>query len=141
MPANVFLLTAALIETDEFSSFLEKFGGFAHLDRPGNGWIPRGECRVWVSFSPERGPEILADAILEQEEAVTKTLGAPPRSCVNVEMSSTPGSQILAVDFAVAFAEHWPAIVSDIGRHLLDLADLKRLQRKGKGFGLDSAPA
>jgi hypothetical protein len=56
-------------------------------------------------------------------------------------ISRPHGSEILAVDFTVAFAERWPSIVIDVERHVLDLADLKRLQREGKGFGFNPLPA
>ncbi len=137
---NAFLVTSALIGTDEVASFLIKFGGSVHHNHPGYGWIPQGEWRVRVGFGPECDPDILADAILENEEAVTAKLGTMPQSCVELEISRTPGSEIVAVDFAVAFAEHWPSIVIDVERHVLDFADLKRLQRAGKGFGSDSTP-
>jgi hypothetical protein len=140
MTDTAVLLTPALIEADKFAAFVEKFGGFLDPNRPGTAWIPRGDCRVWVAFGPECGPDILADALSEDEEVITKKLGTSPRSCVVLEISRKSGSQILAVDFAVAFAEHWPTVVSDVEDRLLDLADLKRLQREGKGFGSDSAP-
>jgi hypothetical protein len=136
---NAFLVTPALIGTDEVASFLIKFGGSVHPDHPGYGWIPQGEWRVRVGFGAECDADVLADAILENEEAVTTKLAAAPQSCVELEISRTPGSEIVAVDFAVAFAEHWPSIVIDVEGHVLDLADLKGLQRKGKGFGTDSA--
>jgi hypothetical protein len=140
MLSNAFLVTSALIETNEVESFVIKFGGSIPQDSLGEGWIPRGECFLSISFGPQCGPEILADAIIGREKTVSATLGAPPRSCVNLVISRPLGSEILAVDFTVAFAERWPSIVIDVERHVLNLAELKPLQREGKGFGTDSPP-
>ncbi len=85
-------------------------------------------------------PEILADAILENEETVAVKLGAVPQSCVELVISRPHGSKILAVDFVVAFAERWPSVVIDVEGRVLDLANLKGLQREGKGFGCDPDP-
>jgi hypothetical protein len=131
------LLTSAFITNDEFFSFLTEVGGVLDPGRPGKGQVSRGSHHIWAYF----GPEVLADGTRGIEDAIAEKLGAPARSCVILEISHNPGSLILAVDFAVDFAERWPAIVCDPEDQLLDLADLKRLQREGKGFGSDPGPA
>jgi hypothetical protein len=131
------LLTPTLITNDEFVSFPTEVGGVLDPEQPNKGQVSRGSRHIWAYF----GPKALADGTRGIEDATAEKLGAPPRSCVSLEISHNPGSLILAVDFAVDFAERWPAIVCDPEDQFLDLADLKRLQREGKGFGFDPLPA
>ncbi len=138
---DVFPIISYEIPTDAIASFVTEFGGVVPSDDPGEGWVLRGDCYLRVSFGrDEYSVIVLADALGGEKEEVTKKLGATPQHCIDIIFSRPPGSQVLAVDFAAAFAKRWHAVLIDVEHHVLDLANLQRLQREGKGFGSDFVP-
>jgi hypothetical protein len=62
---------------------------------------------------------------------LTDRLGALPRSEIVLELSREPGTDALAIDVAIAFAELWPAVLSDLGKMALTLDDLRHIRREG----------
>lgn len=112
------ILTAAVVETAEFASFLEEVGGTADPDQLGTGRISQGRRHVWVFLSSQT----LAEVLEQFGDALTQALGARPQSCVVLEMSSAPDSEALAIEFAIRFAERWPAVLFDLESQVLNLA-------------------
>ena len=131
------LFAPTIIEAGEFATFLAHAGGVADPDRSESGRISLGNCHVWVFLSRET----LAEIPDQLRKAVAKKLGTPPRSCVVLEVGRSPGSGALAIDFAIAFAERWPAVLCDLDRQILDLAELRHVRCEGKSLDADPTPA
>lgn len=115
------ILTAAVVEKAEFASFLEEVGGIADPEQLGTGRISYGRRHVWVFQSSQT----LAEILEQFGDALTQALGARPESCIVLELSRTLGSEAaLAIEFAITFAERWPAVLFDLESRVLNLADL-----------------
>jgi hypothetical protein len=130
MPEPYVLLTAAEIGPDAFAGFLTRVGGSLKPDHNDAGRVSQERCHVWIYLNPESLDDIDADI---RERLAAKLRGAPKSSLV-LELSSAPGSDKLAIEVAIAFAKEWTAVLWDIETEILDLAELRRLQREGKGL-------
>ena len=52
----------------------------------------------------------------------------------NLEISRRQGSDSVAIAFSIKFAEHWPAVLSDLEDGFFEIADLRRLQAARTGL-------
>jgi hypothetical protein len=122
-----FIFTTKAIGKSEFATFLKKAGGVLDPDNPEHGRASQGRRHVWI-FLGDLGLDPLPEDVVAR---VTGRLGARPRSEVVLALSSEPGTEALVVDVAIAFAELWPAVLSDSDKMTLALDDLRRVQREG----------
>jgi len=95
------------------------------------------------------------DSIYESHEPATQEfirakLGGEATSTLSLEIGMTPGSGLLAVRFALTYAQHWPCVVfaeallnptveplqlsTEVVDYVFDQEDMLRLQKAGKGF-------
>jgi hypothetical protein len=122
-----FIFTTTAIGKTEFAAFLKKAGGVLHPDDPERGRVSQGRSHVWIFLSHDGLNTLSGDVVAR----VTQKLGALPRSDIVLELSSEPGTEALVTDVAIAFAELWPALLSDLDKMTLTLDDLRRARRDG----------
>jgi hypothetical protein len=134
MSATVDLISSRDVSDDALLDLVHNLGGVA---QPQPGFMARlsdGERHVWIA-PPSRD---LGELDAEELERVTAALGAPPRSHVVLEVSSTPGSGRLALGLALAAARIWPMVVQDLrgpDGPLFDLAALEDLREQDGSIG------
>jgi hypothetical protein len=121
------IFTTTVIGKSEFATFLKKAGGVLDPDNREKGRVSQGLRHVWIFLSHE-GLDTLPEDVVA---LVTDKLGALPRSDIVLELSSEPGTESLVIDVAIAFAELWPAVLSDLEKMALALDDLRRVRRDG----------
>ena len=90
------------------------------------------------SFLSDEGLDTLPEDVVAR---VTRKLGARPRSDIVLELSGEPGTEALVVEVAIAFAELWPAVLSDLEKMTLTLDDLRSVRRAGTRLHALSADA
>jgi hypothetical protein len=122
-----FIFTTMVIGKSEFATFLKKAGGVLDPDNPEHGRVSQGRRHVWIFLGIEGLDTLLEDGI----ELVTDRLGGLPHSHIVLEPSRKPGTDAVVIDVAIAFAELWPAVLSDLDKMTLTLDDLRRVQREG----------
>lgn len=117
------LLSSARIGRDDWQRFLQAVGA-ERIDKPHNpyeGALTREQGKIWVGI--DNG---VVEDIERDEQQLMLLLGGEPKSAIVMEVSSTPGSRELALEFACRFAEQWPCVAEDehrryTSRDLLDL--------------------
>ena len=132
MSEPLILLSSAEISEDDFITFLTRIGGVHEPGEVEIGRFSRGRCHHWIFLSLQALTESLEDI----GAAATEKLGGVPQSCVVLELSSAPGTQRLALEFSIAFAERWPAVLNDTWDMLLTLPDMQRPLRDGTKLGV-----
>jgi hypothetical protein len=108
MTIYITLLSSAQIGRDEWHSFLQA-AGTERIDRPHNpyeGVLRRDQGKIWVAM--DNG---VVEDIDPDDEQLIRLLGGTPETAIVMEISSTPGSSKLALEFACRFAEQWPCVV------------------------------
>jgi hypothetical protein len=132
MSEPLILLSSAAISEDDFITFLTGIGG---VHEPGDveiGRFSRDRCHLWIFLNPQA----LAESLEDIGAAATEKLGGAPQSCVVLELSREPGTERLALEFSIAFAERWPAVLNDTWDMLLTLPDMRQALREGKKLGV-----
>jgi hypothetical protein len=132
MSNNLALYSKDPIGSEEFFEFLVEIGGVAKPDQFIDGRLSRDQRHLWLFNSLEALEESLEDIGAE----LTKALGGEPRGCIVIELSRAPGSERLALDFSIAFAERWHAVLCDPWDRLRTLDDMRRALRDGESLGV-----
>lgn len=129
MPVPYYLLSPRKLTLEEFANVLRKCGGT--LDQSASsGRLSDGEQHVWVSLTNEE----LESYEPDERRHVLALLRAQPQTCILLDVSRTDGSELLAIDFACAFAEDTPIVLDDLNGHLLTEQDLYELRNRGLGL-------
>ena len=84
------------------------------------------------------------------QELIRAKLGGEATSTISLEIGMTPGSGVLAVRFALTYAQHWPCVIfaeaplnptveplqlsEEVVDYAFDQEDMVLLQKAGKGF-------
>ena len=130
MSDPVALVTSTLLDREAIKSFVLDSGGFASVFAKQVGALQDGERSVEVYLSPST----LQDVIEDSGSVMTRRLGTPCQTCIILEVSRTDGSDLLALDFCIAFAKRWPALLHDLDDCFLDLAEMELARRLGEPF-------
>lgn len=130
-PILVFL--TAELPTEQFATFLSDAGAEWQPDDVFEGQLSQQDRYVWLTRSPEMLEELIMDRP-DTLQQITQRLGGEPRTCVVLETSNTPGSDHVAVQFIVAFAQHWPCIVDNLHGQLYTSAEVQALYATGSNF-------
>jgi hypothetical protein len=125
-----FLLSPAAVDATAFANFVTTLGGVADPDNAIAWRISIDNRHVWIFLSEQALAEIPDDIVAKLEDR----LGARPRTCVTLEISRRQGSDSVAIAFSIKFAEHWPAVLSDLEDGFFEIADLRRLQAARTGL-------
>ena len=140
MTENVALISTHAITKQELAEAILAGGGVLIPENTGFGRISQVTRHIWIYFEE---PEVFLSTQDAEEqdnpagwELVRTKLGGEPRSAISIEVSRTPGSQKLAVDFAILCAQRWPCVAlgADINKDVFTKEALLQLQREGKGI-------
>lgn len=129
MPEPVSLISSADIKQEEFFTFLKQLGTVLHPDNVYDARLSRGNLHVWITLDNSELKKIEVD----ETKRITQQLAGMPRTHILLDVSKTPGSQQLAIEFACKFAEQWPCVVYDLGK-IYSVQDLLELCRTERGF-------
>ncbi len=140
MTENIALISSHAITKEELCEVILVGGGVLTPTSVSVGRISRGTCHIWIYLEEQEAFLGTQDAEEQDNpvgwELVRTKLGAKPQSAIEVEVSRVPGSQQLAVNFAILCASRWPcvAIGVDINKDVFTKEELLQLQKEGKGI-------
>ena len=152
MNPGVTVLSSHEITPEELKDVLLKAGG---IYDPGGGegefgLIGQGEQYIWIYTNKDSLQKNTAGFLnmLKHDqpdvlEEIQTKLGGVPRTYFEIEIRRTPGSQQLALDFAIDLAETWPCVFVDLPPPrgvVLSKEELLHLREKGKGLLADETP-
>src|SRR5579859_6634170 len=133
----VTLWTSKAFSQDELVTALLQIG-VKRDENPNRLWdfvVRRGEAIVWIDpDDTEHYPNPEVDALIESK------LGEPPQTSIVLHVSREPGSEQLAMELAIQFAERWPCVLdnlSGLAHRIFVLADLQALYKNGLGLRED----
>ena len=114
------------------------------------GLIGQGEQYIWIYTNKDSLQKDTAGFLnmLKHDqpdvlEEIQKKLGGVPRTYFEIVIRRTPGSQQLALDFAIDLAETWPCVFVDLPPPrgvVFSKEELLHLREKGKGLLADETP-
>jgi hypothetical protein len=143
------VLSSQEITLEELKDVLLKAGGVYHPDPGGGnfGVIMHGEQCIWVLVDQDywQKSTISFLNVLKHDqpdvlEEIQAKLGGEPRTDFEIEIDRTPGSQQLAVDFAILLAETWPCVFVSLPPPrgvVISKEELLQLHKEGKGLITD----
>ena len=141
MSANLFLYSSHLISQEEFASVLQEVGGFLTPEETFEARISDTHSHLWLTHEAVdwflKANEESQRELFQQVRAL---LGGELQIVLDLILSSTPGTQRLAVRFAYACSRRWPCVIDDDYGKLFTREDIERLYEEGGGFttyGLD----
>jgi hypothetical protein len=111
----IILISSAAISHDELRDFVARQGGETIADAALPEHLNRGAGHLWIGLSTDELATTIDDAGEDYARQLAVLLGGPARSAVTVEMNRAPEAERLALDFALAFAGHWPAVADGYG--------------------------
>lgn len=132
MADNLVILSSNDISRDEFNLFVKNIGGMLKPDGIKDAQISRGWNHLWLFFCPQTLIEVIEDI----GEKLASKLGDTPKTCIVLELSQTGGTEKLALEFAIAFAERWHSVLGDAHDRLLTLEDMRRALKTGERLGV-----
>jgi hypothetical protein len=130
MPEPVSLISSAALTHTELLRFLQAIGATLNPDGIYDARLSRGEQHVWVYLEPQDttyGPDEL--------DYLAQKLGALPQTYILLDISKSQGSDRLAAECIVKFAEQWPCIVDllDTQLRIVSAQEVKAVHATGKG--------
>ncbi|MFL5662519.1 MAG: hypothetical protein ACJ8BW_14385 [Ktedonobacteraceae bacterium] len=142
MSSNVLLFSSHRITEEELAEVIRQadglltpqsaagyFGGI--IDEKTSVWIDSIPCYDGV-FDDEGNPLDEDDvALLEQAKVL---LGGEFQTWITIILSTTSGSQRLAVRFAHTCCQHWPCVVDNYQGQLFSCKEIEHLYKEGGGF-------
>ncbi len=140
MTENIALISTHAITKQELAEAILAGGGVLTPVSGSVGRISRGTRHIWIYLEETEVFLSIQDAEEQDNpagwELVRTKLEGEPRSAIEIEVSRTPGSQKLAVNFAILCAQRWPwvALGADINRDVFTKEELLQLQREWKGI-------
>jgi hypothetical protein len=107
MPEPISLISSADIHPEEFFSFLQHSEAVLHPDAVYDGRISRENNHIWVVLDNNELKNFEADEI----ELITQKLEGKPQTHILLDVSQSPDSQQLLLEFCCKFAKKWPCII------------------------------
>lgn len=117
----------------QFAHFLATIGAETVDDGIYEGRRSADACTVWITRSPESLEELAADVPARLRE-IERRLGGWPTTCVLLDMSSTPGSEHLALELSIQFADVYTCVVTDPAGHVYTSDEVRALYTSGRSF-------
>lgn len=130
MPEPISLISSAEIQPAEFLTFLEHSKVLLHPDDVYDGRISRGNNHVWIVLNNTELKNFSTDEI----ELITQKLTAKPQTHILLDVSKTPGSEQLALEFACKFAKKWSCVIYDSSQRVYSAQELLGLCQTEPGF-------
>lgn len=134
MAEPIAVFTTAPVSDQAFQHFLQTIGAYPARDGWSEGQLSDVDRHVWIERSPESLTELEQDGTPAEHAAIKQRLGGWPATCILLNISRTPGSDRLAMQFILAFIQHWPVLVDDGLGHLYTSADVRALYEAGGSF-------
>ena len=133
MSESFLLYSSHFITTEELIEILRQAGGVVTLEGPRFGRVSHHRSHIWISpIDCDEG--VVDEEDLKEVAQVNALLGAQCRSCISIKVSSTPGSQRLAVHFASTCGSQWPCVIDNLHGQFFSWEEIKRLHREDGGF-------
>jgi len=130
----VTLWTSKAFSQDELVTALLQIG-VKRDENPNRLWdfvVRRGEAIVWIDpDDTEHYPNPEVDALIESK------LGEPPQTSIVLHVSREPGSEQLAMELAIQFAERWPCVLdnlSGLARRIFALGEMQAWCESDQGL-------
>uniref|UniRef100_A0A8J6ZKS6 Uncharacterized protein n=2 Tax=Desmonostoc muscorum TaxID=1179 RepID=A0A8J6ZKS6_DESMC len=130
MPEPISLISSAEIEPAEFLTFLEYSNVLLHPDNVYDGRISRANTHLWIVLDNTE----LKNFSTEEIELITQKLTAKPQTHILLDVSKTPGSEQLALEFACKFAKKWSCVIYDSSQKVYSAEELLGLCQTEPGF-------
>jgi hypothetical protein len=130
MSGPLLLISTTEIKREELIDFLRQSGVIVTPEDIFAGRISRGDQHIWIGIDST----VIRDLEMDQLEPLERELKGKPKTCIVIEISSTPGSEQIAVDFACIFMERWPNTVGELYDRLYSVKQLSELRKANKGF-------
>jgi hypothetical protein len=125
MSATVAIYSFSPITEAELVRFVADVGGEIQEEDALDAHFAAGDSHVWIYYMRK---ELSGDSeTLEQD--FLDALGAPVKLALYLHFSIKPGSGILALSIARAFAQRWPAATSFVAYDVMTAADIARVLR------------
>jgi hypothetical protein len=147
MNPGVTVLSSHEIMREELKGVLLKAGGIYDPGGGTFGLIVQGEQCIWIHANKDSLQKHTAGFlnVLKHDqpdvlEEIWVKLGGEPRTYFEIEIRRTPGSQQLALDFAIVLAETWPCVFVYLPPPrgiVISKEDLLQLRMEGKGLIAD----
>src|SRR5713226_4665209 len=140
MSSEVLLYSSHCITEEELAEVIREADGVLTPQGPSFGRISNGWTHVWIDsipcydgvFDDEGKPLDEEDmALLEQAKAL---LGGEFQTWIFIALSTTSGSQRLAVRFAHTCCQHWPCAVDNNQGQVFSCQEIEQLYKEGGGF-------
>ncbi|SRR5712691_2918902 len=142
MSAGVLLYSSHDIIEEELAEVIRQAGGILTPESPARyfGGLIAGEANVWIFRIPcydgvfdYEGKPLDEDDIvlLDQAKAL---LGGEFQTWIYIALSTTSGSQRLAVRFAHTCCQRWPCVVDNNQGRLFSCKEIEQLYEEGGGF-------
>ena len=127
------LVSSHEISREDFLNLLQQSGVVLQPDEVYDGRISQEDRHVWLALNTT----CLRDYEDEQEarDRLVQLLGGELKSCIDLNVSRTHGSQQLAVEFACLCATKYPCAVDDNMGKIFTAQELFALRHTGNGFG------
>lgn len=119
---EIILVLADRVDPEEFLDLIVGLGG-VRQDEYEEGRLSRGNKHVWVTTDERKIPPIEP----AEHAAYEAKLGAPARQQVILAISSTAGSDQVALEIIEAAARRWRLIVDNNLGGLYTVAELRAL--------------
>ncbi len=129
------LISSSEITNEDFNELLQQSGAVMHPDEVYDGRISQADRHVWLVLNKTCLQNLEEEDQQEERELLVKQLRGEPKTCIDLTVSRTEGSQQLAVEFASLCATKYPCIVDDNMGRIFTTHDLFTLRDASKGFG------
>lgn len=130
MPEPISLISTTEIKPAEFLNFLQKSGALLHPDTVYDGRISRENKHVWIVLDNSELKNFDADEIT----VITQKLRAKPQTHILLDVSQTPGSEQLALEFVCNFAKQWSCLIYDSCQKIYSSQEFLELCQTEPGF-------
>lgn len=131
MAGTISVRLASRLPKAAFQDFLGGIGAIPARDAVFDAILEEGDCMIRIVLTSEER-EVLDPVDLEN---INRKLGTyPDEQRIVVEISNSPGSQILAVRFARAVVQKWPSVVDDLVDRIYSKEEVESLYQNGGDF-------
>ncbi|MEW6492251.1 MAG: hypothetical protein AB1589_07010 [Cyanobacteriota bacterium] len=123
MPEPISLISSVVIQPEEFSDFLQQEGALLHPDAVYDGRISKGNSHIWIVLDNSE----LKNFDVDEIALITRKLAGKPQTHVLLDISETPNSQEIAIEFSCKFAEKWACIIYESAQQVYSAKELALL--------------
>lgn len=120
---NIVVVTPTAVTQPMVRTMVESLGGYWNAEETlDQGVVERGDAVIYISSSPDLGPDYDAEDIT----ILTQLLGQAPRAVVDIHLGHASGSAWLAEEVAREVITRWGGFLDD------NTQDLEEILLQGK---------